>query len=66
MDGSGDYGGLIMKVYVVRYSPGEPDGVYTLCVCATEDRAETEMLRYDAEEGINMEYMHIEEEEVLE
>lgn len=55
-----------MKVYVVRYSPGEPDGVYTLCVCATEDRAETEMLRYDAEEGINMEYMHIEEEEVLE
>lgn len=35
-------------VYGVMYGPGEPDGVYTMAVCATRERAEQEILNLAA------------------
>lgn len=53
-------------VFLVKYAPGEPDGVYTLCVCATEDRAKTEEIRYFIHEGYPSDQIFIEEVELLE
>lgn len=54
------------KVYVVQYRPGEPDGVYTLCICATRDRAEVEEVRYVVEEGFDPDHVFVEEVDLLE
>lgn len=57
-----------MIVYAVMYAPGEPDGVYTLCLCATCDRAEQE-IRHLSDPDIgrfDLDRLHIEEKEVLE
>lgn len=53
-------------VYAVQYGPGEPDGTYTLCLCATRSRAETELNWYVTDEGFNPDQVFIEELEVLE
>lgn len=55
-----------MTVYKVMYGPGEPDGVYTLRICATEHRAECEIIRLILEEGYCEDNLWVEEEEVLE
>lgn len=55
-----------MIVYVVEYSPGEPYGTYTICICATEHRAECEKIRLVLEERYNEDHLFVEEIEVLE
>ena len=63
-----------MIVYKVMYGPGEPDGVYTLAICATQERAEQEIANltqpqtfagYTAS-AYNANELWIEEEGVLE
>ena len=56
----------MMKVYLVQYGPGEPDGVYTCAICATKDRAELELTRLVIEDGMYEKHMFVEETEVLE
>lgn len=62
-------------VYSVMYGPGEPDGVYTMAVCATRERAEQEIINLTAprtKNGITVTLyggpnnMWVEETEVLE
>ena len=61
-------------VYAVMYGPGEPDGVYTMAVCATRERAEQEIIdltkpyTYAGYTGsyYDAEHLFIEEMEVLE
>ena len=63
-----------MIVYKVMYGPGEPDGVYTLAICATQERAEQEISNLIREHSFagytttmyNANVLFIEEEEVLE
>lgn len=58
-----------MIVYCVMFGPGEPDGVYTLAICATQERAEQEIARLFASYNSSFydnENLWIEEEEVLE
>lgn len=53
------------SVWVVTYAPREPEGVLTLCICATKERAEKEMNYYLWDKGYHPDYIEVEERKLL-
>jgi hypothetical protein len=56
---------LIDTVWVVKFAPDDSDGTETLCICATQFRAECEADGYVFDKGFNPKHIFVKEEKVI-